>query len=96
MLEKEFQHHVKKRLKETFNGCIVMKNDAGYIQGIPDLIVLYGSKWAALEIKRSSDAHVQPNQEWYVEKMNEMSYATILCPQNEEVVFDELEQLFLS
>ena len=61
--ENAFQAHLIKRLKNEFPGCIVLKNDANYIQGIPDLIVLHNGAWAALEVKRSVDAPYQPNQE---------------------------------
>ena len=73
-----------------------MKNDPNYIQGIPDLIVLYGDRWAALEVKRSYNASQQPNQEYYVERMNMMSFARFIYPQNKEEVLNELQQSFRS
>lgn len=99
MLESKFQSGLIKELKKRFEGCIVMKNDAGYIQGIPDLLVLYNNKWAALECKRDSKAiekskENQPNQYRYVERMNEMSYASYICPENKKEVLDELEHTF--
>ena len=72
MLENKFQAKLIKELKDTFPGCIVMKNDSSYIQGIPDLLVLYKDKWASLECKKSADERKRPNQDHYVEKMNEM------------------------
>lgn len=66
MLENKFQANLIKELKKLFPGCIVMKNDASYIQGIPDLLILYNDKWASLECKKSASANKQPNQEYYV------------------------------
>lgn len=94
MLESIFQAKLIKELKEMFPGCIVMKNDASYIQGIPDLLVLYNKKWASLEVKKSANASRQPNQEYYVDKMNEMSFSRFICPENRDEVLDELHLYF--
>lgn len=88
--ENKYQQHVIKRVQETFPGSIVLKNDANYIQGIPDLMVLHHDRWAALECKRSASAKHQPNQDYYVSTMNEMSYSAFVYPENEEEVFDGL------
>lgn len=95
-LESEFQAKLIKRLKATFPGCIVLKNDANYIQGFPDLTVLYGDKWAVIECKRSSTAPYRPNQELYLEQTGKMSYSTTAYPENVEEVLNELEQAFRS
>lgn len=71
-----------------------MKNDSSYIQGIPDLLILYKDKWASLEIKRSAKAHVQPNQEYYVGLMNAMSFSRFVSPENKDEVIRELRDLF--
>lgn len=94
MLERDFQKHLVDKLKNTFVGCIVMKNDAQLKQGIPDLIVLYKDKWAALEVKKSETAHHQPNQDYNIERMDKMSYASFIYPENEAKVFKELEEVF--
>lgn len=94
MLESNFQAKLIKDLKVLFPGCIVTKNDAGYIQGIPDLLILYRDKWAALECKKSSRAKKQPNQEYYVGLMDEMSFSRFICPENKEEVLYELQQAF--
>lgn len=96
MLERDYQRKIIKRLKNTFPGCIVLKNDSGYLQGVPDLLVLYNNKWASLEVKNSSNAHRQPNQEYYVNTMDEMSFSRFIFPENEEEVFDELLRSFES
>lgn len=94
MLESKFQASLIKKLKGMFPGCIVMKNDAGYIQGIPDLLILYKSQWAALECKKSDSAHHQPNQEYYIELMNDMSFASFISPDNEEEILHDLQRAF--
>lgn len=95
-LERDFQKNLIKELKDIFVGCIVMKNDSSYIQGIPDLLILYNDKWAALEIKKSRAASHRPNQEYYVDKMDDMSFARFIYPENKEVVLDELQQTLFS
>ena len=94
MRENEFQAKLIKELKNLFPGCIITKTDPGYIQGIPDLLILYNNKWASLECKRSSRAKRQPNQEYYVETMNQMSFSRFICPENKEEVLNELQQAF--
>lgn len=96
MLENKFQSNLIKELKNRFPGCIVMKNDASYIQGIPDLLVLYNDKWASLECKKNGSAKKQPNQEYYVGYMNDMSFARFIYPENKEEVLNELQQTFKS
>ena len=96
MRESKFQADLKKELKSLFPGCIVTKLDSSDIQGIPDLLVLYKDKWATLENKKSENAPKRPNQEYYVNKMNEMSFSRFIYPENKEVVLNELQQAFKS
>jgi hypothetical protein len=96
MLERDYQKKLVKKLKDIFPGCYVIKNDAQLKQGIPDLLVLYKNKWVALEVKQSATAHHQPNQDYNVERMNEMSYAAFIYPENEELIFSQLEEVFAS
>lgn len=93
-LEKNFQSKLKKELEEKFPGCIVTKLDSSLIQGIPDLLILYKDKWATLENKRSSKESKQPNQDYYVNKMNNMSFSRFIYPENKEEVLNELGELF--
>lgn len=96
MLESKFQSKLIKELKEMFHGCIVMKNDSSYIQGIPDLLVLFNNKWASLECKKNAKASVRPNQTYYVDLMNDMSFAAFIYPENKDVVLEELHLYFMN
>lgn len=95
-LERDFQAKLIKELKMIFKGCIVMKNDSSYIQGIPDLIILFEDKWAALEVKKSATASHRPNQEYYVDLMDKMSFAAFIYPENKEEILYELQQTLFS
>ena len=90
-LERDFQAKLIKELKELFPDCIILKNDPTYKQGIADLTILYGSKWATLEVKRSEKASHRPNQDYYVDKMDEMSFSRFIFPENKEEVLRELQ-----
>lgn len=92
--ESEFQSSLIKELKERFDGCIVTKLDEQYIQGIPDLLILYNDKWATLECKRNASASHRPNQDYYVDKMNSMSFSKFIYPDNKEEVLNELQRTF--
>ena len=93
-LESGFQDKLREELKDLFPGCMIFKMDQ--IQGIPDLLILYKNKWASLENKKSANAKRQPNQEYYVNKMNEMSFSRFICPENKQEVLDELHKTFQS
>lgn len=93
-LEKNFQSKLKKELEEMFPGCIVTKLDSSLIQGIPDLLILYKDKWATLENKKSAKETKQPNQDYYVDKMNKMSFSRFIYPENKEEVLNELGEMF--
>lgn len=95
MRESKFQAALKKELQDTFPGCMVLKQAGPNApQGIPDLLILYKDKWASLECKRSANAHKQPNQDYYVEKMDEMSFSRFVSPENKEEVIRELQHTF--
>ena len=94
MKESKFQSDLKKELRDIFPGCIISKLDSGDIQGIPDLLVLYKDKWAVLENKRSAKASHQPNQDYYVDKMNVMSFASFIYPENKDEVLAKLRKKF--
>lgn len=94
--EADFQAELIKEIKTRFPACIVIKNDPNYIQGIPDLIVLCNDKWVALEVKKDEFAPTRPNQKYYVKKMNEMSYAAFIYPENKGDVLYEVQKIFQS
>lgn len=94
MLESQFQSKLIKKLKKIFPGCLVMKTDPTYIQGLPDLLILFNDRWAVLECKKSGTANHRPNQDYYVDRMNEMSFARFIYPENEEEILHDLQQAF--
>lgn len=96
MLENRFKTELIRDLKDLFPGCIVIHMDPNETQGIPDLLILYKDKWAALEGKKHARAEVQPNQPYYVELMNCMSFASFIYPANKDVVLDELYLHFMN
>jgi hypothetical protein len=95
-LESKFQSDLIKELKDMFPGCVVLKNDPNYLQGIPDLTVFYNYRWATLEVKKNANASHQPNQDYYVDMMNRMSFSSFIYPENKEEVLRELQQSFRS
>lgn len=94
MLENKFKTNLIKELEEMFPGCIITHLDPNEIQGIPDLLILYKDRWAVLEGKKSANATHRPNQDYYVNLMNEMSFASFIYPENKEEVLYELQQSF--
>jgi len=93
-LESAFQKELIDEIKKIFPGCVVIKNDSSYIQGFPDWTIFYKNKWAVLEAKRSAKAAKQPNQDYYVENLNNMSFSRFIFPENKDQVISELKQLF--
>ena len=91
-LESGFQDKLIKEIKELFPGCMTFKMDQ--IQGIPDLLILYRDKWASLECKQFAKAKKQPNQEYYVDLMNNMSFSRFICPENKDSILEELKKVF--
>jgi len=96
ILERNFQKDLIKEIKKRFEGCMVFKLDPRLIQGVPDLLILYGPHWAALEVKRSMHASHRPNQDYRVKLMNKMSFSRFIYPENKESVLNELESAFKS
>lgn len=94
MTENKYQAQLIKRLERKFPGIEILKQDSSYKQGILDLLLLYNDKWASLEVKVSEDAAVQPNQQYYVDRFNDMSFAAFIYPENEREVLSALQQAF--
>lgn len=92
MRESVYQRGLKKRIEELLPGCVIIKNDPEQRQGLPDLLVLYLSNWAMLEVKASENAPERPNQGYYVDLFNSMSFAAFIFPENEEEVLYDLQR----
>lgn len=96
MNENRYKAKLIDNLHSLFPGCMILKNDAGSRQGIPDLLVLYNDRWAALEVKRSANAPVRPNQEYYIKEMDKLSFGAFIYPENEVEVLNALQRSFAS
>lgn len=96
MTESKYQTQLIRTLKQRFPDCVVLRNDAAYQQGMLDLTLLHGDKWASLEVKASADASTRPNQDHFVTQLNEMSFAAYIYPENEEEVLNAIQQAFES
>lgn len=93
--EGRFQDKLIHDLETIFEGCMILKNDSAYQQGIPDLLILFRSKWALLEVKKSVNAKAQPNQAWFVSWGQRNSFGAFIYPENKNTVLEELSEYFL-
>lgn len=89
-LESDFQKELMDEIRRLFPGCVIIKNDSGYIQGFPDWTIFYRDRWAVLEAKREKDAEHQPNQDDYVAQLDYMSFSRFVYPENKDAVLEEL------
>ena len=94
MLERVYQAKLIEKLRELFPGCLILKNDSAYLQGIPDLSIFFKDRWAMLEVKKSQTSSYEPNQEFYLRMLDEMSFAARIDPSNEEEVLRALQHAF--
>lgn len=94
MRESTYQGNLIKKLRKLFPGCVILKNDSGHTQGIPDLSIFYNDRWAMLEVKAEEDSPEQPNQRHHVDKLNRMSFAAFIYPENETEILDGLQHAF--
>lgn len=90
MAENKYQSKLIKTLQKC--GFVVLKNDPQYKQGILDLTVLFEDRWGMLEVKDDMDSPLQPNQQYYLDLFNGMSFAAKICPENEGEVLSALQQ----
>jgi len=97
MLERTYQGRLIKKLNRMFPGCVVLKNDSGYQQGIPDLVVFFGNQYAMLEVKPRQPRgpeDFEPNQEYFIALFDDMSFGACIYPENERDVLHDLQQAF--
>jgi Holliday junction resolvase-like predicted endonuclease len=94
MAENRYQAKLIKKLEKLFPGCVILKNDPSHRQGMLDLTILWKKYWASLEVKDSSSSNMRPNQEYYIERLDKMSFAAKIYPENEREVLDALQQAF--
>lgn len=93
MRESEYQSYLIDILRVMFPGCVILKNDSDYLQGIPDLLVLWRDRWAMLEVKANEKAPIRPNQTYYIDLLDDMSFAAFISPSNEDEVLYELRRV---
>lgn len=93
-LESKFKSDFLSELSDKFPGCMIIRPDANIKQGLPDTLILFNDKWVALEFKRNASAPKRPNQQYYIDKFGEMSYAAFVYPENKEEVLDALHETF--
>lgn len=91
-LEAAFKKRVLNTIREMFPGCEIIHNPANYRKGIPDTTILYGDRWVLLEFKKSATASKRPNQDYHVERLNNMGYAAFIYPENEGTILDEIQR----
>lgn len=94
MAESEFKQRVFGRIRDRLPGCEIIRADTSHQQGMPDNFILWGPCWASLEFKASRTSSRRPNQKHYIQKLDDMSFAAFVYPENEDEVLDALEQAF--
>lgn len=92
MLETQYRSALVENLRSRFPGCYIIRPDPQHLQGIPDLLILYKNRWGMLEVKRSASASIRPNQKYYVDIFNDMSFAAFIHPENERSVLDAVQR----
>lgn len=92
MRENAYQKQLIKKIESLIPGAIVLKNNPAQKQGIPDLLVLTESGWGMLEVKTSDKSPIQPNQEYWVDRLGVMGFSSFIWPDIEEEVLRELQQ----
>lgn len=90
MLERDFQADTIRMIKRQLPGAIALKNDSGYLQGVPDFTIFYGVAWAWLEFKKAATSPVQPNQEYYIALADQKAFGAFIYPENRDEVLDDM------
>lgn len=94
-LESSFKRKLSDEIEDLFPGCVILRNDPSSLQGISDLLILYRRFWGILEVKRSKDAEVRPNQKYWVDLANDMgAFGAFIYPENKREVLNELQRSF--
>ena len=96
MLESKFKSETLNEIRDLFPGCIILANDANYLPGVPDILVLYKNRYAALEFKQHETAKQRPNQDYYVDLLDRWSFSAFIYPENKKEVLHDLQQSFKS
>ena len=94
--ESAIQAAIIKELEHEFPGAVVLKTDPSYIQGFPDLLFLQNNFWAALEVKKAKNSARQPNQGYWVDRLNQSSFSRFIYPSNMNRIFNELDNAIYS
>jgi hypothetical protein len=94
--EAAYQKTLIDKLEVMFDGCLIQKQDPASRQGLPDLLILWGPRWAMLEVKCSARSPVQPNQEYYVNHFSQMSFSSFIYPEIEADVLHDLHNFMHS
>lgn len=89
--ETAYRRELCARIQKRWPRCEILLNDPRRRQGILDIIILFDRCWAMLELKRETNASHRPNQDYYVDKFNGMSFAAFIYPENEDEVLDDLQ-----
>ena len=90
-LESAFERKLVDKIKREYPGAVILKNNPNYIQGFPDRLLLYENFWAAFDTKREGASSRRPNQSYYIRKLNKMSFAQFVYPENEYDFLVELD-----
>jgi hypothetical protein len=90
--ESQYQRGLIERIKARFPGCYVTTDLKQ--QGLPDLLILFGDRWAMLECKRSATEAHQANQDYYCRLFDGWSFCAIIYPENEEQILNDLQLTF--
>lgn len=91
--EGTFQDSFINDVMSLYPEAIVLKNDANYLQGFPDLTILTSRGTVIAEVKKSANEKYQPNQEHYLAYMRAMGYpAFTVHPENREEILHAIQQ----